>query len=103
MDEKYPSWTVTHVHMYEYFCGVARIFMLNNYCSTLEYDKGWKDQRINAAYQEMAEHYGAVIIPARVLTPKDRLDVGGMDNISNRNVAVLREYSEMAELPSLLG
>ena len=24
-------------------------------------NKGWKDQRINAVYQEMAEHYGTAI------------------------------------------
>ena len=38
----------------------------------MDHSKGWKDQRINAVYQEMAEHYGTGIILARVRAPRDK-------------------------------
>ena len=57
MDEKQPSWITAHVHMYEYFGGVAKILVPDNCRTAVEHNKGWKDQRINAVYQEMAEHY----------------------------------------------
>ena len=40
-----------------------------NCYTAVDYNKGWKDQRINAVYQEMAEHYGTAIIPACIRAP----------------------------------
>ena len=71
MDEKQPSWITAHVHMYEYFGGVAKILVPDNCRTAVEHNKGWKDQRINAVYQEMAKYYGTAVIPARILAPKD--------------------------------
>lgn len=34
MDEKLPSWIAVHIHMYEYFGGVARILVPDN-CRTV--------------------------------------------------------------------
>ena len=51
----------------------------------------WKDQRINAVYQEMAEHYGTAVIPARVRAPKDKPNAeGSVGNISTWITAALR-------------
>ena len=75
MDEKQPSWIAAHVHMYEYFGGVAKILVPDNCRTAVDHNKGWKDQRINAVYQEMAEHYGTAIIPARIRTPRDKANV----------------------------
>ena len=72
MDEKQPSQIATHVHIYKYFGGVAKILVLDNYRTAMDHSKGWKDQRINAVYQEMAEHYGTGIILALVRAPSDK-------------------------------
>lgn len=77
IDEKQPSWIAAHVHMYEYFGGVARILVPDNCRTAVDHNKGWKDQRINAVYQEMAEHYGTAVIPARVRAPKDKPNAEG--------------------------
>lgn len=91
MDEKQPSWIAAHVHMYEYFGGVARILVPDNCRTAVDHNKGWKDQRINAVYQEMAEHYGTAIIPARVRAPKDKPNAeGSVGNISTWITAALR-------------
>ena len=77
MDEKQPSWIAAHVHMYEYFGGVAKILVPDNCRTAVDHNKSWKDQRINAVYQEMAEHYGTAIIPARVRSPRDKAKCRG--------------------------
>lgn len=77
MDEKQPSWIGAHGHMYEYFGGVAKILVPDNCRTAVDHKKGWKDQRINAFYHEMAEQYGTAIIPARVRAPKDKFNAEG--------------------------
>lgn len=90
-DEKQRSWIDAHVHMYEYFGGVAKILVPDNCKTAVVHNKGWKDQRINAVYQEMAEHYGTAIIPARVRTPRDKAVAEGIvGNISTWITAALR-------------
>lgn len=82
-NETRQSWADTHVHMYEYFSGVAKILVLDNCKTTVIHNGGWKDQRINTIYHEMADHYGTAIIPARVRTPKDKPNAEGtVGNIS---------------------
>ena len=66
LDMKQKSWITAHVHMYEFFNGVARILVPDNCKRAVVHNSGWKDQQINETYQEMAEHYGTAIIPARV-------------------------------------
>ena len=92
MDEKQPSWIAAHVHMYEYFGGVARILVPDNCRTAVDHNKGWNDQRINAVYQEMAEHYGTAIIPARVRAPKDyrRKNVIGNPSLNKRYNRIFR-------------
>ena len=51
-----------------------------------------KDKQINETYQEMAEHYGTAIIPARVRAPKDKPNAEGtVGNISTWITAALRD------------
>ncbi len=92
VDEKQPSWIAAHVHMYEYFGGVAKILVPDNCRTAVDHNKGWKDQRINAVYQGMAEHYGTAVIPARVRAPKDKPNAEGcVGNISTWITAALRD------------
>lgn len=100
-DEKQSSWIATHVHMYEYFGGVARILVLDNCRTAVDHNKGWKEQRINAIYQEIAEHYGTTINPARVWAPKDNPNAeGSVGNISTCITAALRneQFFSLSEL-----
>lgn len=76
-DEKQQSCIDAHVHMYEYFGGVAKILVPDNCKTAVIHSGGWKDQRINAVYHEMAEHYGAAIIPTRGRAPKDKPNAEG--------------------------
>ena len=100
-DMKQKSWITAHVHMYEFFGGVARILVPDNCKTAVVHNGGWKDQQINETYQEMAEHYGTAIIPARVRTPKDKPNAEGtVGNISTWITAALRneQFFSLAEL-----
>jgi transposase len=101
LDMKQKSWITAHVHMYEFFGGVARILVPDNCKTAVVHNGGWKDQQINETYQEMAEHYGTAIIPARVRTPKDKPNAEGtVGNISTWITATLRkeQFFSLAEL-----
>ena len=100
-DEKQQSWIDAHVHMYEYFGGVAKILVPDNCKTAFIHNGGWKDQRINTVYHEMAGRYGTAIIPARVRTPKDKPNARGTaGNISTWITAALRkgQFFTIAEL-----
>ena len=101
IDEKQPSWIAAHVHMYKYFGGVAKILVPDNCKTAVDHNHGWKDQRINAVYHEMAEHYGTAVIPARVRAPKDKPNAeGSVGNISTWITAALRneQFFSISEL-----
>ena len=101
LDMKQKSWITAHVHMYEFFGGVARILVPDNCKTAVVHNGGWKDRQINETYQEMAEHYGTAIIPARVRTPKDKPNAEGtVGNISTWITAALRneQFFSLAEL-----
>lgn len=94
-----------HVHMYEYFSGVAKILVPDNYRTAVDHNKCWKDQRINTVYEEMAEHYGTAIIPARVRAPKDKPTAEGcVGNISTWiTTALLNEqFFSLGELNQVI-
>jgi len=58
------------VNAYKYFGGVTRIIQCDNLKTGVQ--KHGKDEVVlNKSYQELAEHYGTAILPARVRTPKD--------------------------------
>ena len=100
-DEKQGSWITAHVHMYNYFGGVTRILVPDNCKTAVVHNKNWNDQKINAVYHEMAEHYNTAIIPARVRAPQDKPNAEGtVNSISTWITAALRneQFFTLAEL-----
>ena len=101
VDMKQKSWINAHIHMYEYFGGVAKILVPDNCKTAVIHNNSWNDQVINETYHDMAEHYGTAIIPARVRTPKDKPNAEGtVGNISTWITAALRDeqFFSIAEL-----
>ena len=97
------AWITAHVNGYSFFGGVARIIVSDNLKSgVIKHTK--TEVVLNRSYQEMAEHYGTAIIPARVYTPKDKATVEGtvgivstfiLAAIRNQKFFTLRELNEM--------
>jgi len=65
------SWIGAHQNMAAYFGGSTAIWVPDNLKSGIttpcRYEPG-----VNRTYEELAAHYGAVVIPARVRRPKDK-------------------------------
>jgi transposase len=101
INEKQRAWIAAHVHMYEYFGGVAKILVPDNCKTAVIHNGDWYNQQLNIVYHEMAEHYGTAIIPARVRKPKDKPNAeGSVGNISTWIIAALRneQFFSLAEL-----
>ena len=101
INEKQQAWITAHVHMYEYFSGVAKILVPDNCKTAVVHTGGWYNQQVNTVYHEMAEHYGTAIIPARVRKPKDKPNAeSSVGNISTWITAALRneQFFSLAEL-----
>lgn len=94
------SWTTAHVNAYKYFGGVTRIIQCDNLKTGVQ--KHGKDEVVlNKSFQEPAEHYGTVILPARARSPKDRAAVEGtIGIISTFILAALqnRQFLSLTEL-----
>lgn len=70
---KQESWINLHINMLRFFGGVPLMIVPDNLKTGIISHKKYEDIIINKAYQEMAEYYDTVIIPARVKKPKDYL------------------------------
>ena len=101
-DQTLPNWIMSHVRAFEYFGGVPRIVVPDNLRTGISKSCRYEPD-INPAYQDMAAHYGMVVIPGRVGKPKDKAKVEvGVQIVSrwilarlrNRTFFSLRELNE---------
>lgn len=68
------SWISAHIHAFEFFGGVPRIIVPDNTKTAVSSPCRYEPD-LNPTYQEMAAHYGAVVIPARPRKPRDKAKV----------------------------
>jgi len=69
--QKLPEWISSHVRMFEHFGGVPNITVCDNLKSAVT-RASRHDPDIHPTYQDLAAHYGTMIIPARPYKPKDK-------------------------------
>jgi transposase len=85
------SWITGHINAFRHFGGVTRILVPDNLKTGISKPHP-VDPTINKVYQEMAEYYGTVVIPARVKMPRDKPMVEStVDTISTWIIAALRK------------
>ena len=99
-DEKLDAWITAHVNAYKHFGGVTRILVPDN-LKTGVIKNTREELVLNKTYQEMAEHYGTAIIPARIKAPKDKSTVEGtVGDVSTYILAAIRnqQYFSLREL-----
>lgn len=66
-----PDWLSSHVRMFEFFGGVPQIAVPDNLRSATSRACRY-DPDTNPSYQQLAEHYGVAVIPARPFKPQDK-------------------------------
>lgn len=102
--QQIPDWVTSHIHMFEYFGGVSEILVPDNLKSGVTKAHRY-DPDINLNYQQMSEHYGIAIVPARAAMPKDKAKVENAVGIVERQViAPLRHrtFTSLAEINAAL-
>jgi len=72
--EDLPTWTGCHVRALEFFGGTAEIWVPDNLKSGVKSPDRYEPE-LNQTYAELARHYGAAVIPARVRKPRDKAKV----------------------------
>jgi transposase len=100
LSQDLPSWIQSHVHAFEFFHGVTEILTPDNLRDAVTRSCRYEPD-LNASYREMAEHYGVVIIPARVAKPRDKAKVeSGVLQVERWVLAPLRHrtFFSLAEL-----
>ncbi len=69
-----PDWISSHGRMSEFFRGTTEIWVPDNLKSGVTKADRY-EPLLNETYRECANHYGACVIPARALKPRDKAKV----------------------------
>lgn len=89
-DMKLENWLLSHVHAYNYVGGVPRLLIPDNLKTGVTSNTRY-DTVLNRSYQELAEHYGTAVVPARVRHPQDKsIAEGTVKYASTWIIAALR-------------
>ena len=90
-NQQLPSWIEGHCQAYAFYGGVPRITVPDN-PKTAVLQPCRYEPRLHQTYQEMAEHYGTVIVPARPARPRGKAKVETGVQIAQRQIlAPLRD------------
>jgi len=69
--QELPNWIGGHVRMFEFFGGAPEIVVPDNLKAGVKHPCRYEPD-LNPTYQDLAEHYGVAVIPARPRKPKDK-------------------------------
>lgn len=90
LDQSMPNWIGSHTRAFEYFEGVPEVIVPDNLKSGISKSCKYEPD-INPTYHDMAVHYGAVVVPARVAKPRDKAKVEtGVQVVERWILAALR-------------
>lgn len=93
LDQKLGSWITGHIHAYEFMNGASELTIPDNpKTAVVRADR--YEPRLHPTYQELGEHYGTVILPARARKPRDKAKAEtGVQIAQRRILAALRDHT----------
>jgi len=100
LTQQLPEWIAAHVRMLEYFGGSSQILVPDQLRSGVTRPSRYEPD-INRSYQDLATHYGAVVIPARPGRPRDKAMVESMVLVAQRWILARlrnRTFFQLADL-----
>lgn len=87
LNMKQNAWNTAHVNAFEFFGGVSQIVVPDNAATATHRPvKGEAARVITSRYQQLADHYGTAIVPARTYKPRDKSAVESSVNTVNKRV-----------------
>ena len=99
-DMKTANWIEGHVQAFEYFGGVPRLLVPDN-TKTAVTKASRHEPELNKTYREMAEHYGAAIVPARPYSATDKAPVETAVQIVERRIIAKLRHTRFLSLDDL--
>jgi len=88
-----PDWIGSHQRAFEFFGGVTEILVPDNLKSGVKSPHRYEPD-MNPTYNDMAQHYGVAVIPARVRRPKDKAKAEvGVQIVERWVLAALRHHT----------
>lgn len=106
LDMRQNTWLQAHVAMFNFFGGsVPRIVCDNLKTGVIERPREGEIV-LNEAYREMAGHYSAAVLPARIRAPKDKASVENtVSHVATWVIAKLRNttFNSLGELRDAIG
>lgn len=100
LDMTEPNWIGSHVRTFEFLGGVPEIVVPDNTKTAVTKPDRYEPD-LNPSFSEMAAHYGAAVIPARIRKPRDKAIAEVSVQIAERwIVAALRKrtFHSLAEI-----
>lgn len=98
--QRLPDWAAAHQRMAEYFGGTTELWVPDQLRSGVTVPCRY-EPIANRSYQELARHYGAVVVPARPAKPRDKAKVEVMVQVAQRWILARlrnRTFFSLAEL-----
>ncbi len=90
LSQSLPDWIGCHINAFGYFNGVPELIVPDNLKSAVQVPCRY-EPTVNRSFLEMASHYGAAVLPARVRKPKDKSKAEvGVQVVSRWILAALR-------------
>ena len=91
-NERLEHWIAAHGHAFAFYGGVTRAVVPDNPKTAVIHACRYEPV-LHRNYQEMAVHYGTVILPARAARPRDKAKVETGVQIAERQpLAALRDH-----------
>jgi transposase len=88
--QELEHWLGGHLRAFSYFGGLPRIICPDSLKSGVKSPNRYEPE-LNPSYQELAEHYGVAVLPARVGHPRDKSHAeNGVQNVERSVLAPLR-------------
>ena len=69
--QQLADWVDAHIHMVEYFRGTTTLWVPDQLRSAITRPCRYEPD-VNRTYEDLAAHYGAVVVPARPRKPRDK-------------------------------
>jgi transposase len=100
LSQNLTDWITAHVKAFEFFGGVTEIVVPDNLKAGVKSPCRYEPE-INPTYQELADHYGFAVIPARSRRPRDKAKAESAVLLAERWIlAALRNHTFFS-LPQL--
>jgi len=88
---KEEDWINANIAMLGHFKGSSRLLIPDNLKVGILSNRKYEDPVANRSYQELADYYQTALLPARVVSPRDKAAVeGSVGNLTSHIIAKLR-------------